>query len=132
MEPDELGPGDAGELGGVFDTITGTVRSIEGFGDAVGEVTSFSMTAAMIWAVILFMFFTLLARLARPWSEGAAERYRTDRRVFTLTGGASRGLHRDPRDARIEDLEDRLAAALAQIRELTDGATAPKEVENVA
>jgi hypothetical protein len=108
---DPLNDGDNGALGSVFDTITGTVGSIEQFGQKVGDATTFNMSVAMIWAVILFMFLTLFIRLAKPWNDGAAERWRSTGRIFE--GAVPRD--RRSKDEKIADLEDRLAAALAQI-----------------
>jgi hypothetical protein len=110
-----MGPdaGDAGELSGVFSTISGTVDSMETLGNKLVQVTSFNMTVAMIWAVIAFAFFTMIVRLAKPWNDGAAERWRVTGRV----------LPKVDRDQRIQDLEDKLANALAQLAALT-GASA--------
>lgn len=127
MTPTGLDDGDPGELGGVFDTITGTVTSIERFGDTLGEATSFSMTTAMIWAVILFMFFTLVARLARPWSDAGADRYRNDRPIIPRHPGGRVA----PSQLRIEELEEKLAAALQRILELEEAQPELKEVERV-
>lgn len=112
--------GDNGNLGGVFDTITGTVRSVQGFGQAVGEATTFDMSTAMIWAIILFMFFTLFIRLAGPWNNAAAERWRNTGRVVQANAAPFRASTKD----RITDLENQLAAALAQIAALTAASTA--------
>lgn len=124
---DPLDTGDAGELGGVFDSLRGTVRSIEGFGQAVGEATSFSMASAMIWAVIIFMFFAFSVRLLKPWNDGAAERWKHTGRVRGGPLGPAGGWQ----DMRIQQLEAQLAEAMARIDALT-GATAPsREVSNV-
>lgn len=124
---DPLNEGDNGALGSVFDTITGTVNSIERFGQTVGEATTFTMAEAMIWAVIIFMFITLFVRLAKPWNDGAAERWRQTGRI---RGGAV-GPAPDWRDQRIATLEAQLADVMQQVRDLT-GADAPeRESANV-
>lgn len=124
---DPLSDGDNGALGSVFDTITGTVNSMERFGQTVGEATTFTMAEAMIWAVIVFMFITLFVRLAKPWNDGAAERWRQTGRI---RGGAV-GAPDDWRDARIRTLEAQLADVMQQVRDLT-GANAPeRETANV-
>lgn len=110
MEPDIV-PGDAGALGNVFDTITGTVNSIERFGDTVKDATSFTINEAMIWAIILFMFFTLFVRLARPWNDVAADKWRQGHL------GAPRPKRASQKDfeSRIEMLEAQLGEALAKL-----------------
>jgi hypothetical protein len=125
-----LDEGDAGGLGSVFDSITGAVHSVERLGQTVNTVTTFSMTVAMIWAIILFMFFSLLVRLLRAWNDAAAERYRTDRPVFPPRQTSPHG-RSDP-DNRIEDLEARLAQAMLIIEELRGERAPAREPEGVA
>lgn len=117
---DPLNDGDNGALGGVFDTITGTVGSIQHFGQTVGEATTFDMSVAMIWAIILFMFFTLFVRLGKPWNDAAAERWKATGRLVQPPAAPFRA----SKDQRIADLEDRLADALAQIASLTAASSA--------
>ena len=117
--------GDSGALGGVFDTITGTVNSIEKFGQTVGEATTWSMTTAMIWAVIIFMFITVLMRVIVPWNNAAAQRWQAT--GIIVQPAAPFKAKPDARDQKIQDLEDRLAAALAQLAALTASAVDAKE-----
>lgn len=119
--------GDSGALGSVFDTITGTVNSIETFGRTVGTATTWSMTTAMIWAVIIFMFVTLLLRVIVPWNTAAAKRWEATGVILT-PAAPFRGKP-DPRDEKIMELEDKLAAALAQLAALTADLSA-KEAES--
>lgn len=120
--------GDSGALGGVFDTITGTVNSIETFGRTVGDATTWSMTTAMIWAVIIFMFVTLLLRVIVPWNSAAAKRWEATGVILTPTAAPFRR-KADPREERILELEDKLAVALAQLAALTADMSA-KEAES--
>lgn len=122
---DPLDTGDAGALGSVFDTITGTVNSIEEFGSTVGRVGTFQMGQAMIWAVIVFMFLALLSRLATPWNSAAAERWRQTGQVRPPAAPYRPRRQGDPKEDRILELEDKLAAALATIAALTAGETQP-------
>jgi hypothetical protein len=128
---DPLDTGDAGALGSVFDTITGTVNSIEEFGSTVGRVGTFQMGQAMIWAVIGFMFLALLSRLATPWNSAAAERWRQTGQVRP-PAAPYRPRKQDPREDRILELEDKLAAALATIAALTAGEAPPSREANDA
>lgn len=114
---DPLDTGDAGALGSVFDQITGTVNSIERFGETVGRATTFEMGTAMIWAVIVFMFLALFSRLATPWNSAAAERWRQTGQV--RPPAAPYRQKGDPQQDRILELEEKLAAALATIAALT-------------
>lgn len=116
--------GDSGALASVFDTITGTVNSIETFGRTVGTATTWSMTTAMIWAVIIFMFVTLLLRVIVPWNTAAAKRWEATGVILQPTAAPFKGKDA-ARDARIADLEDKLAVALAQLAALTASADAP-------
>lgn len=125
MDPME---GDSGALGGVFDTITGTVNSIETFGRTVGTATTWSMTTAMIWAVIIFMFVTLLLRVIVPWNSAAAKRWEATGVILTPTAAPFKR-KADASEARILELEDKLAAALAQLAALTADMSA-KEAES--
>lgn len=118
--------GDSGALGGVFDQITSTVNSIETFGRTVQSATTWSMTTAMIWAVIIFMFVTLLLRVIIPWNTAAAKRWEATGVILTPTAP-----FKPSKDARIADLEaknaeleDKIAAALAQLAALTAAAAA--------
>lgn len=120
MDPLE---GDSGNLAGVFDTITGTVNSVQSFGQTVGEATTFDMSVAMIWAVILFMFLTLFSRLAKPWNDAGAERWRQTGHVRLPPEAVWRRRGNDPKEERILDLEDKLAAAMATIAALTAAET---------
>lgn len=122
MDPME---GDSGALGGVFDTITGTVNSIEKFGQTVGEATTWSMTTAMIWAVIIFMFITMLMRVVVPWNNAAAKRWEAT--GIIVQPAAPFRPKGDAKDQKIQELEDRLAAALAQIAAFTASMDASKE-----
>lgn len=124
---DPLNDGDNGALGTVFDTITGTVNSIENFGQTVGEVTSFKMGEAMIWSVIAFVFLNLFFRVVRPWNEGAADRWRNTGRVRATPAAP----FQDPKDQKIADLEDRIAEMAAQIAALTGSMTQNTETADV-
>lgn len=114
--------GDSGALGSVFDTITGTVNSIETFGRTVGTATTWSMTTAMIWAVIIFMFVTLLLRVIVPWNSAAAKRWEATGVVIKPTAAPFKPRTTDrlaDLEAKNQELEDKLAAALAQLAALT-------------
>ncbi len=120
---DPLDTGDAGALGSVFNSITGTVNSIEQFGETVSRAGTFQMGQAMIWAVIAFMFLALFSRLATPWNSAAAERWRASGQVRP-PAAPFRPKRTDPKEDKILELEDKLAAALATIAALTAGAPA--------
>ena len=129
---DPLDPGDSVNLAGVFDTITGTVNSVQNFGQTVGEATTFDMSVAMIWAVILFMFLTLFSRLAKPWNDSAAERWRESGHIRRPPAVPFHRRGVDPQEQRILDLEDRLAAALATIAALTAEESPPPSRETAS
>lgn len=113
---DPLEAGDAGGLAGALDSVTETVESVERFATTVRDASSFEVVLPIVWAIVALYAARMVLRFVGPWNDGAAERYRTDRRVFT-----NRRSRKDY-EAEIESLNARIGELLAELEE----ARAPK------
>lgn len=76
MNPDDFSAGDAGALGAVFNDISRTVETVQGFGETVAKATVVDMTSAMIWAIILIYAFNSARALLMPWNKTIHDRWR--------------------------------------------------------
>lgn len=122
MDPLDLP--DPGGLGGAIDGLTGTVRSVEEFADAVNDVTSFELVLPILWALIALMAASRFMKWTQGWSDAGAQRYREGRPIIGRRTAKEY-------EAEIAELKAKLAEALGQAAEHV-GMDAPAKPQLVA